>query len=119
MSPILYHSVLLPSSRATLLTIRNLDIDEFEVKNIDLHMNELNIPENLTIEESHKVPIYVDDDFILTESRAIACYLASSMNKFYPTDLKKRALVDSRLSFDGTISFTIIRDFWVSHSHSL
>lgn len=115
MSPILYHSVLSPPSRAVLLTMRNLDLDEFEVKNIDLHMDELNPPEYLTIDESHQVPVYVDGDFILTESRAIICYLASSMKKFYPRDLKKRALVDSRLYFDGTNSFAIIRDFWVSH----
>lgn len=115
MSPILYHSVLSPSSRAVLLTMRNLDLDEFEVKNIDLHMDELNSPEYLKIDELHQVPVYVDGEFMLTESRAIMCYLGSSLKKFYPSDLKKRALIDSRLYFDGTNSFAIMRDFWVSH----
>lgn len=114
MCPILYHSVLSPSSRAVLLLMRNLDIDQYEVKNIDLHMDELNPPEYLTIDERHQVPVYIDGDFVLTESRAILCYLASSMNKFYPKDLKKRAIVDSRLYFDGTNSFSILRDFWVN-----
>lgn len=115
MCPILYHSVLLPSSRAVLLLMRNLDIDQYEVKNIDLHMNELNPPECfLTTNERRQVPVYVDGDFVLTESRAILCYLASAMGKFYPKDLKRRAVVDSRLHFDGTNSFAIIRDFWVN-----
>ncbi len=114
MCPILYHSVLSPSSRAVLLLLRSLDLDQYEVKNVDLHMDELNPPEYLTIDERHQVPVYVDGDFVLTESRAIMCYLASSMNKFYPKDLKKRAIVDSRLYFDGTNSFSILRDFWVN-----
>lgn len=113
MCPILYHSVLLPSSRAVLLLIRNLDLDQYEVKNIDLHMDELNPPECLLIDERHQVPVYVDGDFALSESRAILCYLANLMGKFYPKDLKRRALVDSRLCFDGTNSFAILRDFWV------
>lgn len=114
MCPILYHCVLLPSSRAVLLLMRNLDLDQYEVKNIDLHMDELNPPEYLTItDERRRVPVYVDGDFVLTESRAILCYLASKMGKFYPRDLKKRAVVDSRLHFDATNTFAIIRDFWV------
>lgn len=108
MSPILYHHALSPSSRTALLTIRNVDLDEYEVKNIDINVGEQNAADYLKI---NQVPVYVDDDFILTESRAIACYLANSVQKFYPTDLKERALVDSRLYFDA--SNTSIKDFVV------
>lgn len=104
MSPILYHHALSPSSRAALLTIRNVDLDEYEVKNIDINAGEQNTVDFFKINPLRQVPVYVDDDFILTESRAIACYLASSVQKFYPTDLKERALVDSRLYFDATNS---------------
>lgn len=111
MSPILYHHALSPSSRTALLTIRNVDLDEYEVKNIDITAGEQNAAEYLKINPLHQVPVYVDDDFILTESKAIACYLANSVQKFYPTDLKERALVDSRLYFDA--SNTSIKDFVV------
>lgn len=114
MSPILYHHALSPNSRTALLTIRNVDLDEYEVRNIDINADEQYTVDYLKINPSNQVPVYVDDDFILTESRAIACYLASSVEKFYPTELKKRALVDSRLYFDATNSS--IRDFVVRNT---
>lgn len=102
MSPIFYHNSLSPPSRAALLTIRNLGLD-IEVKHIDTYKGEQNTLEYLKINPLHQVPVLVDGDFILTESRAIICYLAaSSKSKLYPNDLKKRALVDSRLYFDAT-----------------
>lgn len=114
MSPILYHHALSPSSRAALVTIRNVDLDEYEVRNIEINAGEQYTVDYLKINPSNQVPVYVDDDFILTESRAIMCYLASSVGKFYPTDLKKRALVDSRLYCDATNSS--IRDFVVRNT---
>lgn len=114
MSPIFYHNALSPPSRSALLTIRNLGLD-VEVKVIDTYKGEQNTPDYLKINPLHQVPVYTDGDFILTESRAIACYLASSAkSKLYPTDFKKRAVVDSRLYFDATNSFPVIRDFAVS-----
>ena len=114
MSRILYHNALSPPSRAALLTVRNLGL-EVEVKAIDTYKGEQNTPEYLKINPLHQVPVYVEGDFVLTESRAIACFLASSAkSKLYPTDLKKRAVVDSRLYFDATNSFPVIRDFAVS-----
>lgn len=111
MSPILYHHAMSPSSRTALLTIRNVDPDEYEVRNVDINSGEQNTVDYSKINPLRQVPVYVDGDFILTESRAIACYLASSERKFYPTDLKKRALVDSRLYFDATNSS--VKDFVV------
>lgn len=114
MSLILYHNALSPPSRAALLTVRNLGL-EVEVKHIDTYKGEQHTPEYLKVNPLHQVPVYVEEEFILTESRAIMTYLAShSKSKLYPTDLKKRALVDSRLYFDATNSFPAIRDFAVS-----
>lgn len=116
MSPILYHNALSPPSRAALLVTRNLGLD-IEVKVIDTYKGEQNTPEYLKINPLHQVPVFTDGDFILTESRAIATFLASNArSQLYPTDLKKRALVDSRLYFDATNSFPAVRDFAVSKS---
>lgn len=112
MSPILYHHPVSVPSRAALLAIRNIGLD-VEVKVINIYTGEQNTPEYLRLNPLHQVPVYADDEAVVTESRAIICYLASVANKFYPTDLKKRALVDSRLFFDATNSFPAIRDFAV------
>lgn len=113
MSPILYHHPVSVPSRAALLTVRNIGLN-VEVKVVDIYKGEQNAPEYLSINPLHQVPVYADSNIVVTESRAIICYLASVANKFYPTDLKKRALVDSRLFFDATNSFPAIRDFAVS-----
>lgn len=113
MSPTLYHHPVSVPSRAALLTIRNLGLDNVQVKVIDIYKGEQNTPEYLRMNPLHQVPVYADENIVLTESRAIICYLASVSNKFYPTDLKERALVNSRLFFDATNSFPAIRDFAV------
>ena len=51
----------------------------------------------------HSVPVLTDGDFVLTESRAIAGYVANTYDKtgkLYPADPKIRARVDERLYFD-------------------
>lgn len=116
MPGVFYHNVVSPPSRSTLLVIRKLGLN-IEVKHIDTFKGEQNTPEFLKINPLHQVPCYADGDFILTESRAIACYLAAAENsKLYPTELKKRALVDSRLYFDAMTTIPVIRDFAVSFS---
>lgn len=50
------------------------------------------------------MPVLVDGDYKLTECRAIACYLANTKpgNSLYPSDAKKRGIVDQYLYFDAT-----------------
>lgn len=113
MSAVLFHNCVSPPSRLALLVIRNLGLD-VQIKNIDIYKGEQNTPAYLRINPLHQVPVLVDGDFILTEARAIACYLASfAKSPLYPADLKRRALVDSRLYFDATNSFPAIKDFAV------
>jgi glutathione S-transferase len=98
----LYYTSGSPPSRAVLQTIRVLGID-VEVKSVDLMKGENLLPEFLKLNPMHQVPILVDDDFVVTESRAIMAYLVNSRkpdSDLYPNDPKKRAKIDERLYFD-------------------
>lgn len=50
----------------------------------------------------HQVPVLVDGDLTISDSRAIACYLANlkAGNSIYPSDPRKRAVVDQYLFMD-------------------
>ncbi|KPJ21219.1 Glutathione S-transferase 1, isoform C, partial [Papilio machaon] len=68
------------------------------------------------INPQHTAPAIVDDGFALSESRAIAKYLAAKYgnNKYYPQDVKTRALVDQRLDFDIGTLYPKLIDIFVS-----
>lgn len=105
----LYYTAGSPPSRAVLQTIRILGLD-VEVKNLDLMKGENKTPEYLKINPMHQIPALVDGDFIVTESRAIMTYLVNSRkpgSDLYPSDPKKRALIDQRLYFDAINFFEL------------
>lgn len=58
----------------------------------------------LEINPLHQIPVLIDGDFTLTESRAIGCYLANLQPEcsLYPKDPRKRAVVDQMLYLDAT-----------------
>lgn len=114
MSGVLYHHLFSAPSRMVLLTIRNLGLN-VQVKVIDINNGEQHSPEYLKINPLNQIPAFVHDGFTLTESKAIATYLASTLKSpLYPTDFKKRALVDSKLYYDSTSWFPAVRNFYVS-----
>lgn len=61
----------------------------------------------------HTVPTLDDDGFILTESRAIAIYLAEKHfpdgHSLYPKDVKQRARINELLLFDSSTLYPRIR----------
>jgi glutathione S-transferase len=77
---------------------------DFEAVTVNLAAGEHRRPEFLKINPAGKVPVLVDDDFILTESVAIVLYLAEKyLHKgLLPTDLKQRAQVNRWLLFTAT-----------------
>ncbi|CAG9797178.1 unnamed protein product [Chironomus riparius] len=96
-----------PPSRGVLLLMRKMKL-EFDLKVIDLGAQEHLSKEFLKLNPRHQVPVLVDDDLILTESRAILGYLVSKYDKnssLYPSDAAKRAKIDERLYYDATVVF--------------
>jgi glutathione S-transferase len=56
--------------------------------------------------QQQTLPAIKDDDFVMSESRAIAGYLAETYNQkgfLYPRDVKVRARVDQRMFFDWAV----------------
>jgi glutathione S-transferase len=103
----LFYTSISPPARAVLLTIRNLDL-QVEINNVNLLSGENLTPEFMKINPIHQVPVLIDDNFVLSESRAIMAYLVNSKrpgSDLYPSDAKSRAVVDQRLYYDATVVF--------------
>ncbi|WP_437966525.1 glutathione S-transferase family protein [Sorangium sp. So ce260] len=84
-------------------TLQELGVD-FEAIEVDLLAGDHHRPEFRKINPAGKVPALVDGDFVVTESAAIALYLAEKypQKRLLPTDLRQRAEVDRWLLFTVT-----------------
>ncbi len=105
--PILYYTPGSPPARAVLFLIRHLNLD-VEVKTLNLLQREQYSEEFLKLNPAHEVPLLVDGDFVLSESRAILAYLVNSRkagSDLYPTNPQTRARVDQRLSYDHVLFY--------------
>lgn len=69
---------------------------ELEIVEVDVHGGGNRAPEFLKYNPNAKVPVLVDGDFVLWESRAINAYLAGldPQRRLYPEDAQARAIVD-------------------------
>ncbi|KAF2365506.1 Glutathione S-transferase N-terminal [Trinorchestia longiramus] len=79
---------------------------ELNLKKVDLFNKEQLKPEFIAINPEHTVPTLVDGDFVLWESKAIIGYLVAQYGKndsLYPSDPKKRAMVDRFLFYDTAL----------------
>lgn len=107
-----------PPARAVLLLARYLQLD-IDIVHVDLYSGEQHSEEFFKINPLRQVPVLVDGDFVLTESRAILTYLVNSRkpgSELYPSDPIARGLVDQRLYFDATVVFEKMMDLIVSLS---
>jgi glutathione S-transferase len=74
-----------------------------EVHTLSLANGDNRTPAFLAMQPSGKVPVLVDDEFVLTESLAIARYLLSGMAcDLYPTQDRARARVDEFIDWIST-----------------
>lgn len=115
-SLVLYFASGSPPARGVLLLARYLKLD-IEVKTVNLAGGEQHSEAYSKINPLRKVPVLVDGDFILSESRAILAYLVNSRkpgSDLYPSDPKARALVDQRLYYDATVVFERLAGIVVS-----
>lgn len=112
----LYYAVGSPPSRACLLLLRTLNL-EVAVKELNLGAGDQFRQDFIKLNPLHQVPVLVDDDFVLTEGRAILGYLVnkySPQSSLYPSDSQKRARIDQRLYYDATVFFESVAQIIVS-----
>jgi len=94
-------------TRACLMLLRLLDIN-VDIKEISLVAGEHRSEEFLKLNPAHQIPVLVDGDLVVTESRAIMMYLMNSrrpQSPLYPINSKARARVDQRLYYDAAVLF--------------
>ncbi|XP_046616187.1 uncharacterized protein LOC124303241 [Neodiprion virginianus] len=102
MSLDLYYTPFSPPSRAVLLASEAIGIS-LNCINVDLFSGEQLKPEYEQLNPQKTVPLLIDGDFKLAESRAIMIYLVNAYGKndrLYPKDPAARAVVNQRLYFD-------------------
>ena len=92
---LLYNANLSPNALRVRAVAHELGI-ALEIVEVDLRKGENRSEAFLALNANGKVPVLVDGDFVLWESRAINAYLASlkSEQGLYPEDKRKRAIVD-------------------------
>lgn len=89
----LYNADLSPNALRVRAVAKELGT-ELDIIDVDMRGGENKSEAYLAMNPNGKVPVLVDGDFVLWESRAINAYLAGLKGKLYPQDMKKRALVD-------------------------
>lgn len=91
----LYNADLSPNALRVRAVACELGID-LDIIDVDLRKGGNRTPEFLKLNPNGKVPVLVDGDFVLWESRAINAYLASLKPEkgLCPADARQRAIVD-------------------------
>ncbi|XP_057319780.1 glutathione S-transferase 1-1-like [Microplitis mediator] len=105
--PILYFGKWSPPSSAVRMTAKAIGLD-LNLREINL-LNKEHIREDyLKINPQHTVPVLDDNGFVVSDSHAISTYMIDKYaynENLYPKDLKKRAVVNQRLHYDGGVLF--------------
>jgi len=97
-----YTMDLSPPCRSVLLLAKAINVP-LNIKTTNLFTGEHMTPEFIKINPRHCIPTMVDDGFVLSESRSILACLANKYapgSAIYPTDPKKRGVIDQMMYFD-------------------
>ena len=93
-------------TKRVLLTLAEKNVTDFEFKSVDFSKGEHKSPEYI---EKHQpfgqVPVLYDDDLKIFESRAIARYIADTVEggqQLFPKDAKTRALIEQWISVESS-----------------
>nr|AWX68888.1 glutathione S-transferase epsilon 2 [Heortia vitessoides] len=109
----LYKKDTSPPCRSVFMTLHALKIPD-NVKFIDVFLpaGEHLTEEYLRMNPQHTIPLLKDNDFLIWDSHAICGYLVSKYGQndsLYPSEPKKRAVIDQRLHFDSGVLFATLR----------
>lgn len=112
---VLHGLIASPPCRAALLVAKAIGVD-LEMKEVNIMAGENRTPEYLELNPRHTIPTLDDDGYILTESRAIMCYLVDKYgaedDPLYPKDAQLRGRVLERLMFDQGCLFARLVDYY-------
>lgn len=98
----IYHFPFSANARKVLITAYQLGLSP-ELVLVDLPKGGHRKPEYLALNPNGKVPVLVDEDFVLYESHAIMAYLADKVgSSLYPKDLRARADVNKWLFWSSS-----------------
>jgi len=110
----LYYTLLGAPSRAVIMTAKMVGV-ELNLKMVDVMAGDHLKPDFLKLNPQHKVPVLVDQGFVLTESRAICAYLVqkyASHDQLYPKHPQLRAAVDEQLYFDVDVFYSTFANYY-------
>ena len=90
-----------PNSVKVLIALEELGLP-YVLKPVNVRNGEQKAEAFLALNSNGKVPVLVDDGFVLTESAAILVYLAEKTGKLLPQDNASRARVFEQLFFHAS-----------------
>ena len=95
------HAFATPNSVKVLIALEEVGLP-YNLKAVNVRKGVQKGPAFLALNPNGKVPVLVDDGFVLTESAAILVYLAEKAKQLLPTNTKGRALVFEQLFFHAS-----------------
>ena len=95
------HAFATPNSVKVLIALEELGLP-YALKPVNVRKGEQKTEAFLALNPNGKVPVLVDDGFVLTESAAILVHLAEKTGKLLPQDAIRRARVFEQLFFHAS-----------------
>ncbi|QWW71316.1 glutathione S-transferase family protein [Rhizobium sp. WYJ-E13] len=95
------HAFATPNSVKVLIALEEMGLP-YTLKPVNVRKGEQKAEAFLALNPNGKVPVLVDDDFVLTESAAILVYLAEKTGKLLPQESASRARVFEQLFFHAS-----------------